>query len=326
MLRPGVRAQAFCLWTFVTGLGLDIGEDLHGSGSGVALYTCETGRRGSCCAGQAPRGSVCLHSENDGHRPPCWARHRRARRALTREPRQQGATPNIRAHRGRSPRRCRGTASSGCPAGRPARGALIRLMLATGLRRGEALALRWSDVDLDGRALRVRWPLSRTSAGLVLGEPKTEKSRRVVPLPQSAVMTLDAHRERQAQERLTAADYWLDHDLVCTTEIATPWTPGNVLRRFQLLAVRSGLAGVHLHTLRHTAASLLLAPGTPTPRSCTSTSGTPPTPSTATSRPCSSEKPLTGWTRRFPGESGPWRDAVAVLTNSGAPSWRTKPH
>jgi integrase len=54
--------------------------------------------------------------------------------------------------------------------------ALIRLMLATGLRRGEALALRWSDVDLDRQALRVRWTLSRTSAGLVLGEPKTEKS------------------------------------------------------------------------------------------------------------------------------------------------------
>jgi integrase len=60
---------------------------------------------------------------------------------------------------------------------------LFRLMLATGLRRGEALALHWSDIDLDRAMLRVRWTLTRTSKGLQLGEPKTEKSRRTVPLP-----------------------------------------------------------------------------------------------------------------------------------------------
>jgi integrase len=75
---------------------------------------------------------------------------------------------------------------------------LFRLMLATGLRREEALALHWSDVDLDGGALRVRWTLTRTSKGVQLGEPKTEKSRRAVPLPRSAVDVLRAHQTRQA--------------------------------------------------------------------------------------------------------------------------------
>ncbi len=60
---------------------------------------------------------------------------------------------------------------------------LFRVMLATGLRRGEALGLHWSDVDLDAGLLRVRWTLARTSQGLQLEEPETAESRRTVPLP-----------------------------------------------------------------------------------------------------------------------------------------------
>jgi integrase len=141
---------------------------------------------------------------------------------------------------------------------------LFRVMLATGLRRGEALVLHWSDVDLDAGLLRVRWTLSRTSKGLQLDEPKTDRSRRTVPLPRSAIEALRAHRTRQAEEQLAAADAWLDNGLVFTTEIGTPLEPRNVLRRFELLAQRAGLSGVHLHTLRHSAASFLLAAGTHT--------------------------------------------------------------
>ncbi len=141
---------------------------------------------------------------------------------------------------------------------------LFRVMLATGLRRGEALGLHWSDVDLDAALLRVRWTLSRTSQGLRLDEPKTDKSRRTVPLPRSAVEALRAHWTRQLEEQLGAAGVWQDHGLVFTTEIGTPLEPRNVLRRFELLAERAGLRGVTLHTLRHSAASFLLAAGTHT--------------------------------------------------------------
>ncbi|SDN40664.1 Phage integrase family protein [Geodermatophilus siccatus] len=133
-------------------------------------------------------------------------------------------------------------------------------MLATGMRRGEALAaLHWPDVDLDAGLLRVRWTRSRTSLGLQLDEPKTDKSRRTVPLPRSAIETLRAHRTRQLEEHRTAAGAWQEHGLVFTTEIGTPLEPRNVLGRFEVLAERAGLRGVTLHTLRHFAASFLLA-------------------------------------------------------------------
>jgi len=141
---------------------------------------------------------------------------------------------------------------------------LFRVLLATGVRRGEALALHWADADLTGATLRVRWTLSRTSEGLRLGEPKTDSSRRVVPLPRTTVETLRAHRSGQAAERLAAGPSWQDHGLVFSTEIGTPLEPRNVLRRFDLLAGRAGLDGVSLHTLRHSAASFLLAAGTHT--------------------------------------------------------------
>ena len=97
--------------------------------------------------------------------------------------------------------------------------ALYRLMLASGLRRGEALALHWSDVDLENGSLRVRGTLSRTSQGLQITEPKTERSRRNVPLPKSAVDTLKAHRKRQTVERLAAGPAWESTDLVFATEV-----------------------------------------------------------------------------------------------------------
>jgi len=73
-----------------------------------------------------------------------------------------------------------------------------------------------------------------------------------------------SHRDRQDQERLAAADSWAGADLVFSTEIGTALEPRNVLRRFEQLARGAGLPGVSLHTLRHTAASLLLAAGTHT--------------------------------------------------------------
>lgn len=137
--------------------------------------------------------------------------------------------------------------------------ALYAVAMAAGLRRGEALALRWSDVDLDAGTLRVSRTLSRTAAGLVFTEPKTARSRRTIPLPPALVEELRAHRTRQLAERLAAGSLWRDHDLVFPSLTGTPLDPRNALRALTATAARAGLDGIGLHTLRHTCASLLLA-------------------------------------------------------------------
>jgi integrase len=141
---------------------------------------------------------------------------------------------------------------------------LIVLMLGTGLRRGEALALHWSDVDLAGGHVRVRWTLARVDRQLVFDEPKTERSRRCVSLPSPVVEVLRRHKASLAAEQLAAPAWrpWPDHDdLVFPTHIGTPTDPRNALRAFDGIAQRAELQGVHLHTLRHSAASALIASG-----------------------------------------------------------------
>ena len=139
--------------------------------------------------------------------------------------------------------------------------ALYAVAVAVGLRRGEALGLRWSDVDLDVGTLRVSRTFSRVGGRLAFTEPKSQRSRRTVPLPDPLVVELRAHRVRQAAERLTAGSSWDDHDLVFPSRFGTPLDPRNALRALATVAGRAGLDGVGLHTLRHTSASLMLVQG-----------------------------------------------------------------
>jgi integrase len=141
---------------------------------------------------------------------------------------------------------------------------LIVLMLGTGLRRGEALALHWRHVDLDEGQVRVKWTLGRVDRALVFDEPKTDKSRRLVSLPSPVVEVLRRHKAALAAERLAALVWvpWPEHDdLVFPTHVGTPTDPRNALGAFDGIARRAGLEGVHLHTLRHSAASALIASG-----------------------------------------------------------------
>ena len=141
--------------------------------------------------------------------------------------------------------------------------ALVVLLAGTGLRRGEALALRWSDIDMDAGALRVRATLGRVGGRLVFTEPKSERSRRTVAVPAPLVAVLRSHRTRQAQERLAAGSLWEADDLVFPTRIGTPLDPRNAARAFEAIVQAAGLPGqVGMHTLPHTFASTLLAAGT----------------------------------------------------------------
>jgi integrase len=90
----------------------------------------------------------------------------------------------------------------------------VALVAITGLRRGELLALRWGDVDLESGAMAVVRSLEQTLAGLAFKDLKNPRSRRRLPLPPAAVALLRAHRKAQAEERLQAGPAWADHDLV----------------------------------------------------------------------------------------------------------------
>ena len=133
--------------------------------------------------------------------------------------------------------------------------------LGTGLRQGELLALRWEDVDLEGRKLRVRHTLARVDGKLKLLEPKTDRSRRSVSRPDVVVTALRAHRTRQRMERLVAGSRWQDTGHVFATTIGTPLEAARVTRSFALALERAGLPHIRFHDLRHAAATFLLAQG-----------------------------------------------------------------
>lgn len=146
---------------------------------------------------------------------------------------------------------------------------VVIFALATGVRQGEALALRWGDADLLTGTVRIRHTLQRlTGRSVVLAEPKTDRSRRTLTLPASVVSMLSDHRVRQAELWRTAGLRWkgaLRPDdptgYVFTTSIGTPLNGPDTTRAFQRLLAAAGLPRMRFHDLRHGAASLLLAQG-----------------------------------------------------------------
>lgn len=139
--------------------------------------------------------------------------------------------------------------------------ALYTVALALGLRQGEALGLRWDDIELDAGTLKVRHALQRVGGRLQLVEPKTRLSRRTIALPPIVVGALRAHRARQLQERLWAGSRWHEENYVFATGIGTALDGTNVTHRLQTLLVAAGLPRQRFHDLRHACASLLLAQG-----------------------------------------------------------------
>jgi integrase len=139
----------------------------------------------------------------------------------------------------------------------------LDLLASTGLRRGEALALAWADIDLNGGTLKVTKTVSRIRRELVATTPKTAKSRREVPLSPGVIAMLRGHRKAQVAERLQAGDVWQDRDLVFATEHGGYVDPRNLLRALKTAGVKAGIGGIGLHTLRHSAATAMLEANVP---------------------------------------------------------------
>ena len=145
--------------------------------------------------------------------------------------------------------------------------ALYTVALSLGLRMGEALGLRWQDIDFERRMLTVNRILERIGRGqgstLQLVEPKTSRSRRTVNLPDAAVRALRAHKVRQLEERLAAGSRWQDRALVFPSRVGTPYEPHGLHDDFKRVLAKATLPDIRFHDLRHSAASLMLAQGIP---------------------------------------------------------------
>lgn len=138
---------------------------------------------------------------------------------------------------------------------------LFALIAATGMRKGEALALKWADVDFDAGTVSVRGTLSRVDGKLTVTTPKTRTSRRTLPVPEGLVKVLRSHRTAQLEDRMRAANVWEDSGHVFTTSHGRPLDPRSVLRSMTSAAKRAGVPDVDVHALRHSAATVMLDGG-----------------------------------------------------------------
>jgi integrase len=135
------------------------------------------------------------------------------------------------------------------------------VLATTGMRRGEALGLRWADVDLDAARLAVRQTVIEVNHKIEFSMPKTAKGRRTIALDAPTVEVLREHRKRQAAQRLEFGPGWADHDLVFADYDGSPLMPERFSSRFGEQVKKLGLPPISPHSLRHTWATLALPAG-----------------------------------------------------------------
>jgi integrase len=138
-------------------------------------------------------------------------------------------------------------------------GLIFEVALVAGMRPEEYLALQWSDVDFARRTVIVQRVLVRHQGKVSFEKPKTPKSRRSIPLPESLIKKLADHKRRQAEHRLRMGSLWRHHNLVFCSEEGTPHQIPNITYRyFRPILKKAGLPQIRLYDLRHSQATFLL--------------------------------------------------------------------
>jgi integrase len=139
--------------------------------------------------------------------------------------------------------------------------ALWHLIALRGLRRGQAVGLRWCDVDLDSRQLTITQSITGTGCQIVIGPPKSAAGRRTIALHRHTVRLLRAHAERQREAQQNAGPDFVDTGYNFISIGGQALRPSGVTYRFRKLGKAAGLPPVRFHDLRHGAASIAPSAG-----------------------------------------------------------------
>jgi len=142
--------------------------------------------------------------------------------------------------------------------------ALFKVAITSGLREGEILGLKWSDLNWETHQLSIQRQLQRIpQVGLVMAEPKSASGKRLIMLGPDTIHALRSHSNNQYIDQQFAGDRWQNNDLIFPSKLGTPYDPGNLIKEFKKLLKVANLPDMRFHDLRHTAASLMLRLGVP---------------------------------------------------------------
>jgi integrase len=143
---------------------------------------------------------------------------------------------------------------------------LILIALGTGLRQGELLALKWSDIDMNNKTVTVNKTIKRVKIfdtaekfhnEIVIQSPKTKSSNRTVPIPSNLIPVLKKHDLQQKQEKLKAGTSYNDNELIFATSTGNPISSKNLFNSYSCLLTKAKIPHKKFHALRHTYATKL---------------------------------------------------------------------
>lgn len=146
---------------------------------------------------------------------------------------------------------------------------LWHFLVLEGMRRGEALGLRWSDINWHGKSVSAHIQqtvipdVQNKGRALIQPRTKTQAGARSISLTASTVQALKDHRDRQRIATRAAGNAWDEHGLIFTTSVGTPITPSSIKRNQQAIMKRAEVPALTTHALRHTAATQMLLAGVP---------------------------------------------------------------
>lgn len=138
---------------------------------------------------------------------------------------------------------------------------LFWMAIETGMRQGELIGLKWSDLDWQEKRLHIQRQVQRINHKLEFCEPKSAAGKRVISVGKTTIQKLRDHYNQQQDEIILAGNKWQKMDLIFSTSIGTPLEASNVLKIYKKFLKEAGLPDCTFHTLRHSCASLLLQQG-----------------------------------------------------------------